>query len=204
VPFWQQACQQNARNACSNLAVILDTYCADGSGWACNEVGMLRWHQRVSGGIERVDADFERGCGAGFARSCQNRLGLQLEAPPLQAPPQLRDYPVILREGKGALPDRTPEQVLTRACTEGWMIGCEDLGGLYLRGDAMTAKDPPRAAAAFERACDGKVAMSCSNAGYMYYNGDGIPADKEKGLQFLKRSCDLGYQKACQWMKEYQ
>ena len=112
VPFWQHACQQNAPNACKNLALILDTYCGDGSGWACNEVAMLRWHRRVDG-ADRLAADFERGCALGFARSCQNVQLLKSRlAPPTQAPPRLEDYPVILRVGKGALPDRTPRGVV--------------------------------------------------------------------------------------------
>ncbi len=72
VPFWQQACQQNARNGCTNLALILDTYCQDGSGWACNEVGALRYHGRVDS-PERASENFLRACSLGFGTGLSER-----------------------------------------------------------------------------------------------------------------------------------
>jgi hypothetical protein len=203
VPFWQQACVQDARNACDNLALILDTYCQDGSGWACNEVGAIRWHGRTAGG-ERAPADFLRACLLGFDAGCQNGIVLKGGAgPPRQGPPRVSDYPVILRTGKGALPDSTPEQLFTRACDQGWATGCEDLGALYLKGDGV-APNPEAAAAAFTSACDAGLATACSNVGLMLYMGDGLPRDEARGLAYLQTSCDLGFARACAWLKEYQ
>ena len=194
VPFWQRACLSNARNACANLASILDTYCRDGSGWACNEVGVLRSHGRADG-QERIADNFRMACERGFVPGCLNMAMLgQQPSQPRQAPPTLSDWPVILRTGKGALPDKTPLEFFTRACDQGWTTGCESLGGEYLRG---TPRDPVRAAAAMLRACDGGLASACSNLGFQYYTGDGIPEDREKGLGFLKRACDLGLAQAC-------
>ncbi len=200
VPFWQQACLADGRNACSNLALILDTYCGDGSGWACNEVGVLRWHGRAAG-AERIGDDFSRACTLGFAPGCLNVTTVATGGSPRQGRPQLADYPVILRTGKGALPDTTPLQLFTRACDQGWMAGCEGMGGIYLQGQGAP-RDAPRAAAAFEKACDGGLATSCSNLGLMHYSADGIPRDQQKGLSYLKKACDLGSDNACRWLKE--
>jgi hypothetical protein len=202
VPFWQQACQQNARDGCSNLALILDTYCEDGSGWACNEVGALRFHRRVDH-PERANENFLRACSLGFATACQNAVAIPAGIDPRTTAPRVQDYPVILREGKGALPDRTPLQFLTRACSQGWSAGCQDLGAAYLKGDG-TPRDAVRAAAAFEQACSGGLATACSNFGLMYYNADGVPRDREKALASLKRACDLGLANGCRWLKEIQ
>lgn len=202
VPFWQNACRQNARNGCGNLAVILDTYCQDGSGWACNEVGALRFHGRV-GNPERANESFLRACSLGFVMGCQNGVALSTGMEPRTTSPRVQDYPVILREGKGALPDRTPLEFLTRACNQGFTAGCQDLGAAYLKGDG-TPRDAVRAAAAFEKACSGGLATACSNFGLMYYSADGVTRDREKGLAYLKRACDLGLANACRWSKEIQ
>ena len=201
VPFWQQACQNNARNACENLATILDKYCEDGSGWACNEVGALRWHRRVAQ-TDAVAANFVRACALGFNAGCQNTLSLKLgESPPQQAAPTLADLPVVLRTGKGALPDITPVALYTRACDQGWMSGCYDLAATYLQGKSV-GRDPLRAAAAYEIACTAGLANACSDLGLMYYSADGVQVDRPRGLDYLSRACDLGSNRACGWLKQ--
>ncbi len=42
LPFWQQACAESRRGACHFLAARLSAHCDGGSGWACNEAGVLR------------------------------------------------------------------------------------------------------------------------------------------------------------------
>jgi hypothetical protein len=201
VPFWQQACQKNATNACENLSLILDTYCADGSGWACNEVGALRWHSRVANQAP-LGENFSSACSLGFAVGCTNVLTIQTGLGMIrQAPPQLRDYPVVLRTGKGALEDTSPLALYTSACDQRWAGGCESLGAMYLKGEGVQ-RDPLRAASAFEQACDDGLPTACSNLGLMHYSADGLPKDQPKGITYLKRACDLGYVKACQWLKE--
>jgi hypothetical protein len=201
VPFWQQACQANARHGCANLAIILDTYCRDGSSWACNEVGTLRFHGRVEQAA-RAAGDFGQACALGLSTGCQNAAVLETGiGAPRTTVPRLADYPIILRVGKGQLPDRTPVEFLTRACQQGFMVGCEDLGAAYLRGEG-TARDPVRAASAFEKACSGGLATACSNLGLMHYTADGIPRNGEKGVAYLKNACDLGHPHACRWLKE--
>ena len=201
VPFWQNACMQNARGACDNLDTILSTYCSDGSGWACNELGLLRSSGRVSG-ADTTPAIFSRACSLGFAAGCQNARAAERGEPLARpAPPQLRDYPVILRTGKGALPDRTPVEFYTRACEQGFAAGCYSLGTAYREGDGVP-RNPSEAVAALTRACDRGHAVACSDAGYMHYTGDGIAQDRQRGLDLLQRACELKHPNACQWLEE--
>jgi hypothetical protein len=201
VPFWQEACQQNARHGCDNLALILSTYCQDGSGWACNELGVLRSEGKV-GPADAAAGDYRRACSSGFTAGCQNAVMLRVGVKSARrAPPRINDYPVILREGKGALPDRTPVEFLTRACDQGWMDGCWRLAAAHLQGDG-TPRNPAVALATFEKACAGGLGNACSDAGYMFRSGDGVPRDQDKALAYLQRACDAGFARACQWLKE--
>jgi hypothetical protein len=202
VPFWQQACEQNATNGCETLSIVLSTYCRDGSPWACNELGALRW----SGRIRRSDGfldDFARSCSLGFATGCENAATLKQDVTgkPSHAPPGPADFPIILRTGKGAIPETSPVDVFTRACNEDWASGCHHLGSLYLQGGGVP-RQPERAFALLEKACSGGIAPACADRGLMLYTGDGVPLDKPKGLEHLKKACDLGFANACRWYQE--
>lgn len=198
VPFWQHACDANLRNGCSTLGQITQKYCADGSGWACNELGVLQAERRVTF-PERAAESFQNACGLGFTAGCQNRAALGTDAKSLRrAPPRLPDYPVILRSGKGALPDTTPFALYDRACDQGFMSGCQGLASLYRSGEG-TARDPQKALALLERTCADGDGTGCSDLGLMHFTGDGVPLDKRKGLAYLKQACDKGYAQACDW-----
>jgi hypothetical protein len=201
VPFWQRACLGNARNACETLAAILDTYCRDGSGWACNEVGVLRTHGRAGNG-SRISQDFARACQLGFTMGCLNGASANpASATVRQGPPMLQDYPIVLRTGKGALPDKTPLELYSRACDQEWPAGCQSLAALYIAGKDVP-RDPRKAEPAFLKACEMGHAGACSDLGYLHYSGDGVPRDTEKGLTYLKRACELGHPNACKWLED--
>jgi len=198
VPFWQHACQENRAGACTTLGRIADIYCQDGSGWACNELGVLRSEGRV----ERGDpaADFVRACSLGVVVGCQN-AALQTGRDPRRAPPQLADYPVVLRHGKGPVPDRTPFELYTRACDQGWMDGCEHVAIAYLRSEGVV-RDPAKAAEHLDKACQGGLSTSCANLGFMHYSADGVPRDADKGIAYLEQACGMGHPDACRWLDE--
>src|SRR5262245_2071761 len=42
LPFWQRACEDRRPGACEFLLKRQSTHCDSGSGWACNEAGILR------------------------------------------------------------------------------------------------------------------------------------------------------------------
>jgi hypothetical protein len=138
LPFWQQACDENRARACENLGVIELAHCRDGSGWACNELGTLVASQRLgaasplSSVLHRISPDpaagfFRRACTLGFAGGCENEtIHAAGQGGFRRPPPRPADYPIVLREGKGPLPDRTLGEFLARACHQGWKDVCDD------------------------------------------------------------------------------
>jgi hypothetical protein len=200
VPFWEQACREGRRDACRNLATIEAKHCDDGSGWACNELAILG----ASGLAVTPPTDrlFQRACGSGLVAGCQNAAIAAVHGSSFKHDePPLREFPIVLREGKGIADDRTPFDIYTRACRQGWAAGCGNLASFYLQGSGVTA-DKPRAASMWEQACAGGHARSCSNLGFMYNVGDGVAKDADRALALLRRACDLGFSDACRWLTE--
>ena len=132
LPFWQAACADDRAGACRYLAARLSGHCAAGSGWACNEIGVL-FRTRPEAADAAGEADpraasaawFDQGCALGFEPACGN-LDRTAGAPgPFErAPPGLDDWPVVLRGSKGPVVDRTPAALLARACRQGWPGTC--------------------------------------------------------------------------------
>ena len=136
LPFWQEACAGGRPGACRYLAARLSGHCAAGSGWACNEIGVLLL-TRPETAADAGEPDpraasaawFGRGCALGFAAACEN-LRRPAGAPGSfeRAPPGLDDWPVVLRGSKGPVADRTPAALLARACRQGWPGTCDRAG----------------------------------------------------------------------------
>ena len=57
IPFWEQACADGRRNACERLVQLESSYCADNSGWACNELG----RHYLEGKVTTADAELALG-----------------------------------------------------------------------------------------------------------------------------------------------
>lgn len=131
LPFWRQACQDGRPYACPYLADLSLSYCNQGSGWACNEAGLLHIALSRSGeDLRRLDPagaaePLSRGCRLGFAVACQNLNTLTSGAGRFaSAPPALDDYPIILRGSKGEIRERGPAALYALACHEGWPNTC--------------------------------------------------------------------------------
>ena len=199
--FWETACDQNLHNGCRTLASIESTLCARGSGWSCNQHGLLLFTRRA-GAPEMAEGAFRSACRLGFATGCSNAVIVgRAGGTPVAGAPQAADFAVVLREGKGELPDRTPFELFTRACNQGWVTGCAQLAEAHFRG-LGTAQNYEMAASEFNRACEGGLASACSNVGFMYKSGDGVARNDTKALAYLTRACSLGMAQACRWLKE--
>ncbi len=108
VPFWQQACHDGRARACAHLAEMQTTLCRAGSGWACNELGILK-AVRDDDHIGALAA-WERGCEIGFAAACANaRDGRAVSAQPMAA-----DYPILLRGSKAPRGSQPGSEARTR------------------------------------------------------------------------------------------
>jgi hypothetical protein len=143
VPFWQRACNEDRPYACSHLADVHSGACNRGSGWACNEFGVLQVTSARSGEnksrftLTEAVVSFERGCEVGFAPACQNLHAMTKGGVAQSASPTLEDYPIILRGTKGAIVDLTRSQLFARACSQGWPDTCWQVDLANVRGPAQ-------------------------------------------------------------------
>jgi hypothetical protein len=122
LPFWQKACAADTRSACQDLYFLEDTYCEDGSGYACNELGILLTEKFDN---RRRAADvFPRACDLRFSAGCDNTTVLTQGDKFRREAPTIADYQFILRGSKGPISDREPAQLYARACDQGWPGTC--------------------------------------------------------------------------------
>ena len=136
LPFWQAACADGRPGACRYLAARLSGHCAAGSGWACNETGvLLRTRPDAASAVGEPDpraasaAWFEQGCGLGFEPACRNlRRSPAAPGPFDRGPPTPTDWPVVLRGSKGPVADRAPAALRALACHQGWPNMCDQAG----------------------------------------------------------------------------
>lgn len=131
LPFWQQACDQEHRGACPYYESLVSAFCDRGSGWACNEIGVLEM-TRERNRPAAIDS-MVRGCELGFPPACANAETLAAVAGVaaadagalLRPPPRPQDYPIVLRGSKGPLVDQSPDTLAALACREGWADACK-------------------------------------------------------------------------------
>jgi hypothetical protein len=131
LPFWRQACEDGRRYACPYLADMETVFCERGSGWACNEAGLMHIALSRSGeDMRRLDPTgatepFRKGCDIGHAIACQNLQTLRTGSGKYAAvPPMLEDFPIILGGSKGEIRERDPAALYALACREGWPGTC--------------------------------------------------------------------------------
>jgi hypothetical protein len=140
LPFWRQACEDGRRYACPYLADMEAAFCERGSGWACNEAGLMHIALSRSGeDLRRLDPagaaePFRRGCDLGHRTACANLQTLTTATGRYASvPPMLEDFPIILRGSKGEIRERDPSALNALACREGWPGRCVQPGTVSAR-----------------------------------------------------------------------
>ena len=139
VPFWHQACEEGRPHACRFLLAKQAGLCNMGSGWACNEAGVLQagfagggavGDEREGGGQVEALFAFQRGCELGFEAACGNYRAM-LDGGETgsfeRAPPIVEDYPIVLRGSKGEITQQDAAALYARACRQGWLEACESV-----------------------------------------------------------------------------
>jgi len=122
LPFWEQACVEGRADACDRLLLLKTTYCSDGSGWACNEMGGHYAQAReVERNTEQALTYFASGCELRFQAACLNLLDPSTIS--LTDPHEL-DLRLLLREGGLNLLDMPLPQLYARACDHQWAFAC--------------------------------------------------------------------------------
>ena len=120
VPFWHNACAAGSARACSYTATLTVVLCRKGSGWACNETGIL---ERRLG--QSSAASFRRACDLGFQYGCENLTKPESDRVSYASgPPELRDLPIVLNGSKPPLRERDPAKLYAMACEQGWPGAC--------------------------------------------------------------------------------
>ena len=109
-PYWEQACAADKRDACLNLYFLHDGYCADGSPWACNEIGILLAERYDNRAV--AAAAFNRACTLQFAAGCDNAAAIARDGMLRHDDPTAVDYQFILSGSKGPIRDREPAAAL--------------------------------------------------------------------------------------------
>jgi hypothetical protein len=120
LPFWKKACEAGSARACTYAANLTTIYCANGSGWACNEVGVLRLERG-----QLASAEFRRGCELGFVPACENANRPATSTQSVtRARPLPADLPIVLRGTKPPLREREPSRLYAIGCEQGWRELC--------------------------------------------------------------------------------
>jgi len=122
LPFWQRACADARYQACERLIQLESSYCADNSGWACNELG----GHFLAGTIVKRDPEramryLGQACEARFQAGCVNLLAPDRFA---RADPRAIDLRLLLREGGKNLMEMPEEDLYARACEHRWSFAC--------------------------------------------------------------------------------
>jgi len=128
LPFWAQACSEGRPTACDRLLLIESNYCADNSGWACNEIGA----HYVAGRIATADLEhalgfFARACELRFQAGCLNVLDPTVA---MVADPRAFDLRLLLREGGQNLTEMPEPELYQRACEHGWEYACQSVASV--------------------------------------------------------------------------
>ena len=125
--FWLQACTEDRPYACDYSTSLLSTFCRTGSGWACNQLGIVE--AKIWDDSRKATAAFKDGCERGSQQACANTIiRISGAATFATAPPTLADYPIILQEGKGPITDTRPAALYAAACRQGWLDTCGRTG----------------------------------------------------------------------------
>ena len=148
IPFWDAGCDDGSDRACEYLATIEETFCEEGSPWACNELGVLIAKRATPTSAEedarRAHIAFTAGCENDLAAACRN-ADLLFDAVTMGPGPVAAllgsqavtfasgelgeaDLPILMRGSKGPIRDPDLESLARRACEIGFPAGCDDVG----------------------------------------------------------------------------
>jgi hypothetical protein len=120
LPFWTNACSTGSERACVYTTVLERIYCNDGSGWACNEMGISESLRGQPDG-----GSFKRACDLGSQAGCANaaRAGTPNASFAREDPP-VTELPILLRGTKPRLTERDPARLYALGCAQGWPKMC--------------------------------------------------------------------------------
>lgn len=120
VTFWLAACADDRPHGCRHAARLTAAYCDAGSGWACNEYGVLVQPTRRPALAAEL---FARACELGFTPGCLN-LDPARAAVPERAPPADADLRIVVRGPGDRVARLAPAELREAACAQGFRDRC--------------------------------------------------------------------------------
>jgi len=84
-----------------------------------------------------------------------------------------------------------------RLCDEKNMVGCFNLGIMYMKGIRGAELNESKALEYFRKACNGGDIDGCLNAGKYFEEGKELKQDIFKAVEFYNKACDAGEAYGC-------
>ncbi|MGR8930148.1 MAG: tetratricopeptide repeat protein [Gammaproteobacteria bacterium] len=207
IAFWQNACQEGKRNACSNLKSIYRDNCYSGKAVQCEYLGDL---YRQGGFSDANDLNmiyaFAFGCEQGSAISCDNfvrqlKLGDQerLTTDCDANGRSLSCYVLaagFIQEAKMKSNTEKVFHYFAKGCELGFALSCNLTGDMHLYG-VGTIKDYEQARASYQLACNQNIGQSCLSISNLFELGMGVDISKERAEWYRRKACAVGLKKAC-------
>ena len=191
LPFWKEACSAGSGRACRYAAYLVDAYCHNGSGWACNEDGI-----QLARSGRPAAAIFQRGCELGLPSACANaKRGPAGSEPLVRSGPRVADLPVVLRGTKPPLKERDPDKLYALACEEG-MAGSvrRQVGGDDPVGLRSPRIDLPRSERLAQSTTGSRNRTRASSRfRYVCHLPDGLSVDRQRPRKTQASSRIPGY-----------
>ncbi|MFQ5536263.1 MAG: hypothetical protein ACE5GJ_02310 [Gemmatimonadota bacterium] len=123
LPYWRDKCEEGNDRACDYLGVVLDNFCLRGSGWACNELGLLVANR--SSNPADAEQEFQRACRMGFEPGCRNAQDMARGVrPSARDRPPVEELHIVLRGTKGPVTLTDPDALFDLGCQRGWTELC--------------------------------------------------------------------------------
>jgi len=156
---------------------VLSFKCYRGDGVSCAQLGRDKLSR---GDYEGAKPALAKACDLGYAKSCHNAGvvyytgGFGLAADPAKA-----------------------TSFFERGCDGGMRDSCYNAGIAYDKG-LGAPKDRHKAEKLYAKSCELGFGDACNNLGYLYLS-DGDLRGFSKGLGCVKKGCDAGNKKSCEF-----
>ena len=214
--FWEKACEQNLRRACSDRAKIYTKLCSAQVPQVCfNQGRSFERGRGVPSSVSNALNSYQRACRGGLTLGCAEAYRICDSS-----------------EGLCSVEQRT--RLLEQGCLNGSERGCITVAQKVVSGEIKTisltqlvrslsigcakgveaacagifaasvTKLEPRfgadtkfARTGFTSACEGGYLNGCVNLGLMETRAQGGPKDLSRARERFNKACELGHPQAC-------
>ncbi len=188
-----KVCEAGEKDSCFDLGalydgegnatqagVFYDAACDKNVAVACHKLGNLYQRGRLSRDFVAAAQRYAKACDLGYAKSCHN-AGV-----------------VYFTGGFGlAVDPAKATSFFERGCDGGMRDSCYNAGIAYDKG-LGAPKNRHKAEKLYAKSCELGFGDACNNLGYLYLS-DGDLRGFSKGLGCVKKGCDAGNKRSCEF-----